>query len=105
MTPVTQVPTPQTIQHDSHQQADSMDIDEQHNTPTPGDYPVDETNTQGELPDDIPSTPIRGGTNRVPSLKNKIFNGQRPQKGLKCLKGLSSLLRNDDLQRSLAMIS
>ncbi|OJJ88958.1 uncharacterized protein ASPGLDRAFT_40852 [Aspergillus glaucus CBS 516.65] len=35
MAPVTQVPTPQTIQHDSHQQADSMDIDD-HTTPTPG---------------------------------------------------------------------
>lgn len=83
MAPVTQVPTPQTIQHDSHQQADSMDIDEQHNTPTPGDYPVDETNTRGELPDDIPSTPIRGGDQSSPQPQEQDFQRakapERPQ--------------------------
>ncbi|OJJ80124.1 uncharacterized protein ASPGLDRAFT_52045 [Aspergillus glaucus CBS 516.65] len=82
MAPVTQVPTPQTIQHDSHQQADSMDIDD-HTMPTPGDYPVDEMTTQGGFPDDTPSTLIQGGDQSSPQPQEQDFHQakalERPQ--------------------------
>lgn len=53
-----------------------MDIDD-HTTPTPGDYPVDETTTQGGFPDDTPSTPIRGRNQSIPQPQEQDFHREK----------------------------
>ena len=81
MAPVTQVPTPQTVQSNSHQQADSMDIDDQ-TAPTPGEFPIGE-DTQGERSEELPSTPIRRGDQSSPQPQEQDFQRakapERPQ--------------------------
>lgn len=81
MAPVTQVPTPQTVHYNSHQQADSMDIDNQ-TAPTEGEFPIEE-DTQGEYSGEPPTTPIQGGEQSSPQPQEQDFQRakapERPQ--------------------------
>ncbi|BCR91856.1 uncharacterized protein ACHE_70699S [Aspergillus chevalieri] len=77
MAPVTQVPTPQTVHYNNHQQADSMDIDNQP-APTEGEFSIEE-DTQGEHSEEPPTTPIRGGgTVKPPASRTRFSTGEGP---------------------------